>query len=87
MKVLVEAGANPHAVSELGWNAFHAAIDVNGPDANTDESIRSTLEALVKLGVDINHKDNHGVSPLERARRYGTKAEIKALLRLGARRS
>ena len=84
MKVLVEAGANPHAVSELGWNAFDAAIDVNGPDANTEESIRSTFEFLLRLGVDINHKDVTGVSPLERAKRYGTEAETEVLLDLGA---
>jgi ankyrin repeat protein len=84
IKVLVEAGANPWAVSELGWNAFHAAIDVNGPDANTEESIRSTFELLIQLGVDINHKDAQGVSPLERAKRYGGETEVKVLLQLGA---
>jgi ankyrin repeat protein len=84
MKVLVEAGANPQAVSELGWNAFHAAIDVNGPDANTEESIRSTLELLIQLGVDINHKDAQGVSPLERAKRSCGDSEVKVLLQLGA---
>jgi ankyrin repeat protein len=30
IRMLVEHGADPHAVTELGWNAFHAAIDVNG---------------------------------------------------------
>jgi uncharacterized protein len=84
MKVLVEAGANPQAVSELGWNAFHAAIDVNGPDANTEESIGSTFELLVQLGVDINHKDAQGVSPLERAKRSYGDTEVKVLLQLGA---
>ncbi len=84
MKVLVEAGANPHAVSELGWNAFHAAIDVNGPEANAEESIRSTLELLARLGVDINHKDAQGVSPLERAKRSYGDTEVKVLLQLGA---
>jgi ankyrin repeat protein len=84
MKVLVESGANPRAVSELGWNAFHAAIDVNGPDANTEESIRSTFELLIQLGVDINHKDAQEVSPLERAKRYGGEVEVKVLLQLGA---
>jgi ankyrin repeat protein len=84
MKVLVAAGANPHAVSELGWNAFHAAIDVNGAEANTEESIRSTFEYLVTLGADINHKDAQGVSPLERAKERGTESEVKILLQLGA---
>lgn len=84
INVLVEAGANPMAVSELGWNAFHAAIDVDGPDANTEESIRSTFELLLKLGVDTDHKDNHGVSALERAKQWGTEAEVRPLLELGA---
>ncbi|MDH5669715.1 MAG: ankyrin repeat domain-containing protein [Nitrospira sp.] len=84
MKALIEAGANAHAISELGWNAFHAAIDVNGGEANMEESIRSTLQFLLQLGVDINHKDAQGVSPLERARRYGTDVEVKVLLELGA---
>jgi ankyrin repeat protein len=84
MNALVEAGANALAVSDLGWNAFHAAIDVNGPEANTEESIRSTFERLIELGVDINHKDAQGVSPLERAKRYGGETEVKVLLQLGA---
>jgi ankyrin repeat protein len=84
MKALVEAGADPRAVSELGWNAFHAAVDVNGPDANSEESIRSTFEMLLQLGVDINHKDVQGLSPLARAKEFGVKAEIKVLRELGA---
>jgi uncharacterized protein len=84
MNVLLEAGANPHAVSELGWNAFHAAIDVNGPEANTEASIRSTFELLVALGVNIDHKDNHGVSPLARAKQRGSEVEVHVLFELGA---
>jgi ankyrin repeat protein len=84
MKVLVEAGVDPNAVSELGWNAFHAAIDVNGSDANAEESIRSTFEFLARLGVNINHRDVKGVSPLERAKRYGTEIEVRILVDLGA---
>ena len=84
INVLVEAGANALAVSDLSWNAFHAAIDVNGPDANSEESVRSTFERLIQLGVDINQKDAQGVSPLERAKRYGGDTEVKVLLQLGA---
>jgi hypothetical protein len=32
---LVAAGADPHAVSELGFTAFHAAVDVSG-EANEE---------------------------------------------------
>lgn len=84
MKALVEAGANAHGVSELGWNAVHAAVDVNGSDANTEESIRSTFEFLVRLGVDINLKDAKGITPLERAKIFGTEVEVAVLRHLGA---
>lgn len=81
---LVDAGADPLAVSDFGWNAFHAAIDVIGADANLEDSVRSTLERLHGLGVDINHKDVDGWRPLDLARHLGTKTEVALLLELGA---
>jgi uncharacterized protein len=85
MEALLDAGADPHAVSDLGWNAFHAAIDVNGANANSEESVRSTFEFLSRLGVDINHKDARGATPLDRARSFGTGIEAEVLRRLGAK--
>ena len=81
---LVAAGADPHACSELGWNAFHAAIDVNGSEANAEPSVRSILGVLKDLGVDINHRDRDGVTPLARARAFGTPLEVRVLEELGA---
>ena len=66
INTLLQAGTDPHAVTELGWNAFHAAVDVNG-EANSEESVRSTLGRLKEIGVDINHKNAQGLTPLERA--------------------
>lgn len=85
MQLLLDAGADPHAISELGWNAFHAAIDVNGADANSEASVRSTMGFLAKLGVDINHRDHHGITPLARARFSGTEIVVRVLLELGAK--
>jgi ankyrin repeat protein len=84
MRLIVDAGADPHAVTELGWNAFHAAIDVIGYEASTEESVRGTLEFLRRLGVDINHRDIQGTTPLTRARAHGTPAVVRILQDLGA---
>ena len=85
LRFLVESGANPHSVSELGYNAFHASIDVNGPDANTAESIRSVMRYLKSLRVDINRKNQSGNTPLALARLRGTKLEYDVLKELGGR--
>lgn len=84
MRVLVAAGADPHAVSELGDNAFLAAIDVNGPEANAEESVRATFSHLRELGVDINHRTNSGETPLSRAIYSGNGVEVRVLCELGA---
>lgn len=83
MRTLVEAGADPHAVTELGYNAFHAAIDVDG-EANDEVSVRSTLGYLKELGVDIEHRNNAGQTPLARAIDHGKGTEVRVLCELGA---
>lgn len=83
LKLLIASGANPHAISELGYNAFHAAIDVNF-EANAEPSVRGTLGFLRELGVDIEHRNNRGQTPLSRALEEGTGLEVRVLCELGA---
>ena len=83
IRALVEAGADPHQVSELGHNAFHAAIDVNG-EANEEESVRSTLGYLKEIGVDIECRHYGDQTPLARAIDEGTGTEVRVLCELGA---
>lgn len=83
LRLLIESGADPHAVSELGYNAFHAAIDVNG-ESNREKSVRSTLSYLKGLGLDINHRNERGQTPLGRAIDEGTGTEVRVLCELGA---
>lgn len=83
LRLLVEAGADPHAVSELGYNAFHAAIDVDF-EAREEASVRSTLTYLHVLGVDIEHRNNRGQTPLARAIDHGIGTEVRVLCDLGA---
>jgi ankyrin repeat protein len=83
LRLLVELGANPLAVSDLGFNAFHAAVDVSG-EANSEVSVRETLGYLKELGVDIEHRNGAGLTPLCRAVFEGTGITVRVLCELGA---
>jgi ankyrin repeat protein len=85
LQLLIAAGADPHAVTGRGSNACHAAVDVNGSAANSEESVRSTFGFLHQLGVSINCRDLDGSTPLLRARAHGTSTEVRILRELGAR--
>lgn len=69
LKVLVEHGADPRAVSELGWNAMHAALDVNGAEANRPEVVKGILTYLHELGLNRNQRNARGMTPADRASR------------------
>ena len=83
IQALLDAGADPLAQTDLGYNALHAAIDVNG-EANAEPSVRQTLSRLVELGVDLEHRNSRGDTPLTRALLFGTPTEVQVLLELGA---
>lgn len=83
LRLLVASGADPHAITECGYNAFHAAIDVNG-EANAEESVRDTLGYLKELGVNIEHRNKNNQTPLARAIQEGTGLEVRVLCELGA---
>ncbi|MFO0833635.1 MAG: ankyrin repeat domain-containing protein [Phycisphaerales bacterium] len=82
-RLLVERGADPHVVSELGYNAWHAAIDVSG-EANSEESVRAIFSYLKELGVDPEHRNNLGETPLAYAISRGTGIEVRELCAAGA---
>lgn len=83
MRAVRDAGADIHAVSELGYNAWHAAIDVNGV-ANDRESVRVTFALLREWGVDLEQRTNGGSTPLHRALVFGTAIEVEELCAVGA---
>lgn len=83
LRLLVASGADAHAASDRGYNAYHAAIDVNG-EANAEESVRDTLSYLKQLGVNIEHRNKAGQTPLARAIQEGTGTEVRILCELGA---
>ena len=79
LKTLVNAGADPLAVSELGYNALHAAGGVNGEQANSEANVRAIFRYLVSLGIDMNQRTRRGQTPLELARTDGTPTTVAAL--------
>lgn len=83
LRLLVAAGADPHAISEFGFNAFHAAIDVNG-EANDEASVRDTLGYLKEIGVNLEQRSSGNQTPLARAIQSGTETEVRVLCELGA---
>ena len=83
LDLLVEFGVDPHAISEHGWNSWHAAIDVSS-DANTERSVMETYAALRRLGVDIEHRNKAGETPLGRAIFLGTAIEVRGICQMGA---
>jgi ankyrin repeat protein len=83
--LLLNAGADPLAVSDYGWNAFHAALTNGDMKQNSEEFVQTLFELILKLGVDINHKNKSGVTPLIMAQKPGLEIEKKILLQLGAK--
>jgi len=83
LRFLIAAGADPCAVSNRGYNAFHFAVDIEGA-ANAEESVRDTLSYLNELGVDIEGRNDLDQTPLARALRGGTGTEVRVLCELGA---
>lgn len=65
MRLLVEHGADPHALSVHGWNVLDCALDVSGASSNQPDHLREVLGYLVELGVaDLGM--NRYMSALER---------------------
>ncbi len=80
LQTLIDAGADPHAVSELGYNAFHAAIDVDGEN----ETVETTFKFLHRVGVSLEHRNRAGHTPLSRAIWEGDATDVRVLVDLGA---
>ncbi|MCC5786161.1 MAG: ankyrin repeat domain-containing protein [Phycisphaerales bacterium] len=83
LRLLVEHGADPRAVSDYGFNAFHAVTDVSfvGDD---EENVRPIMSYLKELGVDIEHRNKNGQTPLAHAVEEGFVPEVAVLCELGA---
>ena len=73
MSVLVEMGADVHAMTHRGDTALHLA-------RNTE-----TVTWLLEAGAELNHRNNGGETPLIQAIRRGRVPAVTALVQAGAR--
>jgi ankyrin repeat protein len=81
VRVLIAAGAPLDHVNNLGWTALMESIVLgNGGKDHTE-----TLEALVKVGANLNIADRQGVTPLGHAKSRGYGEMVRILEAAGAR--
>ena len=76
LEQLAAAGADPHALDEEGRNALAwATLQGDFPDV---------VSFLIALGLDCNHSDVHGMTPLMSAALLGHARTVGLLLTAGA---
>ena len=89
MKLLLEHGADPKAVTAKGDNALTAAAGIGWVDGVTYErSPAENLEAvrmLLDLGLDPNHANKEGRTPLMGAALKGRTEVVQLLVDRGAK--
>jgi len=79
---LIEAGAAVNAQTDEGFTALHMMVDVNGT-TGTGRIPAQLARLLVDAGVDIEARQQWGVTPLMRAVVSGTHDELQALIDVG----
>jgi ankyrin repeat protein len=88
MRILLEAGADPHLVTKEGSNALQFAAGVGYRDKNTRGTEAEALEALtvcVDRGMDINLANSKGETALHGAASRGADSIVKYLVDHGAK--
>lgn len=84
VKALVDGGANVNVQTSEGATALHWAIDISC-DATIQKKRKlgteptDTVEFLLERGANLDLRDHRGQTPLDLARRYGSK-KIVAIL-------
>ena len=81
LQALVDSGADPHYVSEYGEkNAYFPALR-NLRDGNN----YGVIQKLLDLGVNVNHVNLDGNTPLSYATQWGRPELVEILLKAGAK--
>ncbi|RSL89797.1 hypothetical protein CEP51_001079 [Fusarium floridanum] len=83
MKLLIDRGVNTKATDEEGCTAFHLVAKSSADEKTKEEAV----ELLIKVGADINARDNRQSTPLIFSVRQGSPSNEKmtsTLLKHGA---
>ena len=81
LQALVDAGADPHYVSEYGEkNAYFPALR-----HLRDGDNYGVIQKLLDLGVNVNHVNLDGNTPLSFATQWGRPQLVEMLLKAGAK--
>ncbi len=97
VRLLLEAGADPNAVTDNGETALHTSLSKPGADA----SQHAVVQLLLKHGADPNKRTSPGLAtaafwrdtrtrgetPLHRAAAYASEETVRFLLAAGADRT
>jgi ankyrin repeat protein len=95
MRLLLEHGADPKAITKSGTTALHAAAGVRWSDNTmktaaalgfaTEEDSLEAVTLLIDLGLDVNRADGAGYTALHGAASRGANEIVRLLVANGAR--
>jgi ankyrin repeat protein len=91
MKILLAAGADPKLTQPRGNNALIMSaglgrgLGVFAKDVGTEADLREATQLLVDAGVDVNHANDEGITPLHLAAQAGLDSVVTLLAQHGAR--
>lgn len=89
MRLLLEAGANPHIATFGGTTALMAAAGVNWVVSQTytegPEALREAVELCIELGMDVNAVNSMGIAAIHGAANRGSDDIVELLAAHGAR--
>lgn len=81
-ELLLDLGANPEAVEDDGTTSLMQLVGC--PEGKDKEAYERLMKRLVASGVDINAKDEHGLTVLSHAAILTQVKAVELLLQLGA---
>ena len=78
VRILLDAGANPHALTRSGRTLLHVIVHADG------QADAEVVNLLLALGLDINQRDYRGETVLGAAIEDSTPEKVKLILNAGA---
>jgi hypothetical protein len=84
VKLLLDAGADPHAPSPVGWTLIYSAVNACVVQIASHDECLATIKLLRSAGVPIDKPDPNGTTPFWWAMNGNDKQLMEDLIALGA---